>query len=146
MRKIASILLAVFAVGVHAASPEPIYFGGTWVGKMQYKASIASKVDQASYAVVDFTFFIDENGGVRGSSPENGCQIAGLASLDHYRQEKIHLDLNVSQCAHKILNTSVKGGFVIDRKTGFAAMEAGIIRPIVGGLHVIEMKANLRRG
>jgi len=53
---------------------------GTWRGQVQYQGTSSGGVVQEAVAVVPMVIGIDPRGQVKGSSPENGCVLKGIAA------------------------------------------------------------------
>ena len=52
---------------------------GNWRGQAEYVAKVNAVEDPAAHAVVDLFLTVEPGGKVTGRSPDNGCQLLGIA-------------------------------------------------------------------
>ncbi len=81
---------------------------GDWRGQVQYQVTHQGQTLPDAHAVVQATISIDPQGKILGSSPENGCQMKGIASPNTI-PTILNLDITLSGCAFKKLNRRLTG-------------------------------------
>lgn len=81
---------------------------GDWRGQVQYQATYQGQPLSEAHAIVQTTVSIDPQGKILGSSPENGCQMKGIAS-PNTMPTVLNLDITLSGCTFKKLNRRLTG-------------------------------------
>lgn len=81
---------------------------GNWRGQVQYQATYQGQPHPDAHAIVQMTVSIDPKGRILGSSPENGCQMKGIAS-PNTMPTVLNLDITLTGCTFKKLNRRLTG-------------------------------------
>jgi hypothetical protein len=136
---IASLVLADSALAQIQPSPY-----GHWSGQTQYQAMIGTTSDPVAHVVIDLALNIDPRGKVTGSSPENGCQLLGVASPG-LAPFIVSLDVTLTNCSYARFNRVYKGQLSVLGKDahGSFALSAIDITPPKGA--TFTLSATLQR-
>lgn len=85
---------------------------GDWRGQTQYQATFRGQPLSEAHAVLQTMISIDSQGKILGSSPENGCQMKGIASPG-IAPSILNLDITLSGCTFKKFNRRLTGSLAL---------------------------------
>ena len=97
-------------------------FHGRWYGTLQLQAKVGETRVAGALALVQASFTVDENGGVRGSAPDAGCQFRGIATWD----ELLHtyaIEAGATGCKVAELNRRYNGQMLMPGIGASATLE-----------------------
>src|SRR5690348_16401525 len=114
------LLLLVTPWAVSAQDYSTPY--GAWRGQAQYQVSVQSVPDPAAHAVSPLVIEIDTAGKLKGSSPENGCQLLGIARPSPV-PTLLNLDVTISGCRYAGLNRRYSGTFGLYTQRKYASLD-----------------------
>nr|WP_264178093.1 restriction endonuclease [Dechloromonas denitrificans] len=118
---------------------------GTWRGQVQYQGTGAGGVVQEAMAVVPMTIDIDPQGKVKGSSPENGCSLKGIAAPG-IMPVSVNLDVTFTGCHYKGLNRRFSGTLFVIQAQKYAQLSLnGSHVVVLGGATFFDVKGTMRR-
>lgn len=118
---------------------------GTWRGQIQYQTNVAGGINQDAMAVVAMTMDIDPQGRVRGSSPENGCRLRGIASPGVI-PASITLDVTFAGCNFSGYNRRLFGTLFVNSAQKYAqfSLNGSHVTPLAA-MSFFDIKGTLRR-
>ncbi|MFZ5555285.1 MAG: hypothetical protein ACOZDY_00960 [Pseudomonadota bacterium] len=90
---------------------------GVWYGQAQYQASKAGQPVNEAHAVVQLAIRVEPGGKLVGQSPENGCQLLGLAT-PFVGPNSFQLDVTLSKCGFSMLNRRYTESLALNPKAG----------------------------
>lgn len=118
---------------------------GTWRGQVQYQGTASGGVVHEAMAVVPMTIDIDPQGKVKGSSPENGCNLKGIAAPG-ILPVSVSLDVTFTGCHYKGLNRRFSGSLYVNQAQKHARLSLnGSHVVVLGGVTFFDVKGTLRR-
>lgn len=118
---------------------------GTWRGQVQYQGTGAGGVVQEAMTVVPMTIDIDPQGKVKGSSPENGCSLKGIAAPG-IMPLSVSLDVTFTGCHYKELNRRFSGTLFVNQAQKYAQLSLnGSHVVVLGGATFFDVKGTMRR-
>jgi len=85
---------------------------GDWRGQAQYQATFKGQPLSEAHAVLQTMISIDPQGKILGSSPENGCQMKGIASPG-IAPTILNLDITLSGCTFRKFNRRLTGSLAL---------------------------------
>ena len=96
-------------------------------------------------AVVPMVIDIDPRGQVKGSSPENGCVLKGIAAPG-FAPTVLNLDITLAGCQYKGLNRRFSGSIFVNQAQKFAqfSLSGSHVVPM-GTMTLFDIKGTLRR-
>lgn len=107
---------ATSEVGKPAKSIELDYSTpyGVWRGQAQYQGTTAKgQTMPEAHVVVPLMIEVEKQGRVRGSSPENGCRLLGVAAPS-VAPNILRLDVTLTECRYPVLNRRYSGTLVLN--------------------------------
>ena len=118
---------------------------GTWRGQVQYQGTSSGGVVQEAMAVVPMVIDIDPRGQIKGSTPENGCVLKGIAAPG-FTPTMLNLDVTLTGCQYKGLNRRFSGSIVVNPAQKYAqfALSGSYVVPM-GAVTLFDIKGTLRR-
>ncbi len=118
---------------------------GGWRGQTQYQATVSGVVSPEAHAVVQMTIEIDPQGKVIGSSPENGCQLKGLATPG-VTAAIANLDVTFSGCTYNGFNRRMSGRLAVYSAKKYAQLSLSGFSMGVGKIAAsFDIRATMRR-
>jgi len=118
---------------------------GGWRGQAQYQATVAGAVSPEAHAVVQMIIEVDPLGKVMGSSPENGCQLKGIASPG-WTAAIANLDVTFSGCTYTGFNRRMSGRLVISSAKKHAQISLSTFSVGVGKVAAwYDIRATMQR-
>jgi len=118
---------------------------GTWRGQVQYQATTKGETVPAAMAVVPMTIEIDPQGKIKGSSPENGCKLNGIAAPGIGLQS-LTLDITLSECLYPGFNRRFSGLIAVNQAQKYALLSLnGSHMVLMGNMSIFEIKGTMRR-
>lgn len=118
---------------------------GTWRGQVQYQGTSSGGVVQEAMAVVPMTLDIDPQGKVKGSSPENGCSLKGIAAPG-IMPASVSLDVTFTDCRYKGLNRRFSGTLFVNQAQKYAQLSLnGSHVVVLGSATFFDVKGTMRR-
>lgn len=101
-----------------------------------------------AHAVVPLMIEVEQQGRVRGVSPENGCKLLGVAA-PYVAPNMLKLDVTLSECRHSALNRRYTGMLTVSAARNSAQLSLGSMRDMVGtmlqGAASFDVKATMKR-
>ena len=96
-------------------------------------------------AVVPMVIDIDPRGQIKGSTPENGCVLKGIAAPG-FTPTLLNLDITLSGCQYKGLNRRFSGSIVVNPAQKYAqfSLSGSYVVPM-GAMTLFDIKGTLRR-
>jgi len=132
---------------VHGDTANSAYSSpsGTWRGQVQYQGTSSGSVVQEVMAVVPLVIDIDPRGQVKGSSPENGCVLKGIAAPG-FTPTLLKLDITLTRCQYKGLNRRFSGSILVNQAQKYAqfSLSGSHVVPM-GVMTLYDIKGTLRR-
>ena len=118
---------------------------GSWRGQVQYQGTSSGGVVQEAMTVVPMVIDIDPRGQVKGSSPENGCVLKGIAAPG-FAPTLLNLDITLTGCQYKGLNRRFSGSILVNQAQKYAqfSLSGSNVAPM-GKLTLFDIKGTLRR-
>lgn len=117
---------------------------GPWRGEAQYQIRNVGLRSDGTHSVVPLILEISEEGKVTGASPENGCQMLGIASPG-YTPKILNLDTTLSNCAAKEMNRRYGGSLSINSQDRTARLRLHTQQIGIGISVFGEINAVMRR-
>lgn len=117
---------------------------GPWQGEVQYQVMNAGLRQNGTHFVVPLSIQISEDGKFVGSSPENRCQLLGVASPG-YTPKILNLDVTLSTCAAEDLNQRYHGSLVLNTTARTAQLSLHAQRIGSGAALIADVKGTMRR-
>jgi hypothetical protein len=118
---------------------------GAWRGQTQYQATVSGAVSREAHAVVQMTIEIDPQGKVMGSSPENGCQLKGIATPGGLATIA-NLDVTFSGCTYNGYNRRMSGRLAVYSAKKYAQLSLSGFSMGVGKIAAsFDIRATMRR-
>ncbi|WP_164844463.1 DUF4124 domain-containing protein [Azoarcus sp. DN11] len=117
---------------------------GPWQGEAQYQVMNAGLQQNGTHFVVPLSIQISEDGKFVGSSPENRCQLLGVASPG-YTPKILNLDVTLSNCAAEDLNQRYQGSLVLNTAARTAQLNLHAQRIGIGLAVIADVKGTMRR-
>lgn len=117
---------------------------GPWQGEAQYQVTNAGLRQNGTHFVVPLSMEISEDGKFVGSSPENRCQLLGVASPG-YTPKILNLDVTLSNCAAEDLNQRYQGSLVLNTAARTAQLSLHAQRIWPGVALIADVKGTMRR-
>jgi len=118
---------------------------GAWRGQAQYQTNIAGAASPEAHAVVQMIIEIDPQGKVVGSSPENGCQLKGLATPGGMATIA-NLDVTFSGCTYSGYNRRMSGRLAVSSAQKYAQLNLAAVSVGVGKIAAsFDIRATMRR-
>ena len=121
-------------------------FHGNWYGPLQLQAKVGETRVAGAHALVQSSFTVDENGSVRGSAPDAGCQFRGIASWDALLHTYA-LEVSATGCKVAELNRRYNGQLLMPGSgvSATLALSAGGNAGLPAREIVAEVRATLHR-
>lgn len=117
---------------------------GPWRGEAQYQLMNAGLRSEGTHFVVPLMIDIAEEGKFVGASPENNCQMLGIASPGH-TPKMLNLDVTLSNCPASDLNQRYHGSLIMDTANRSAQLRLHAQRIGIGTVLMADIKATVRR-
>ena len=118
---------------------------GSWRGQVQFQGTASGGVVQGAMAVVPLTIDIDPQGKVKGSSPENGCNLKGIAGPG-ITPLALSLDVTFTECRYPGLNRRFSGSIFVNQAQKYAQLSLNGSQVVVfGSITFFDVKGTLRR-
>jgi len=121
---------------------------GIWRGQAQFQATVNSQIEREAHAVVPLLVKIENQGRVRGASPENGCKLLGVAS-PYVTANMLKLDVTLSECRYPDLNRRYSGWVVLDQSKNSAQFSLNSFNQglalVSKGIARFDIKATMTR-
>lgn len=118
---------------------------GTWQGQVQYQATSRGETVPSAMAVVPMTIDIDAQGKIKGSSPENGCKLSGIAAPG-FSAQSLNLDVTLSECRYVGFNQRFSGVITVNQAQKYALFSLiGSHVVIMGNMSIFDIKGTMRR-
>jgi hypothetical protein len=121
-------------------------FTGKWFGALQFEASLAGVAVANARSQVQFAFSVDDDGSVRASAPDSGCQFRGTASFDDLLDAEV-LELSASACKVAEFNQRYRGQMLLPADGAVATVTLSVTRYLGQPARpaINELRANLHR-
>lgn len=132
---------------VHGDAANSAYSlpSGTWRGQVQYQATTKGGIVPAAMAVVPMTIEIDPQGKIKGSSPENGCKLNGIAAPG-ISPQSLSLDVTFSECRYVGFNRRFSGVIAVNQAQKYALLSLnGSHIVVMGNMSIFDIKGTMRR-
>jgi hypothetical protein len=121
---------------------------GIWRGQAQFQATVNSQIEREAHDVVPLLVKIENQGRVRGASPENGCKLLGVAS-PYVTANMLKLDVTLSECRYPDLNRRYSGWVVLDQSKNSAQFSLNSFNQglalVSKGIARFDIKATMTR-
>lgn len=117
---------------------------GPWSGQAQYQIRHSGAQPDGAHFMAFTKLLIGEDGKVTGLSPENNCQILGLASPTH-TPTMLNLDVTLSNCPAKQFNRRYYGTLLMNARSRTASLNVRSYQIGIGQLAAAEIRATLAR-
>jgi hypothetical protein len=117
---------------------------GPWQGEAQYQVMNAGLRQNGTHFVVPLSIEISEDGKFVGTSPQNRCQLLGVASPG-YTPKILNLDVTLSNCAAEDLNQRYQGSLVLNTASRTAQLSLHAQRIWPGLTLIADVKGTMRR-
>jgi len=141
------------ATGQAGKSAQPIELDyttpyGTWRGQAQYQATANGQPAPEAHVVVPLVIQVEKQGRVRGTSPENGCKMLGVAA-PYFAPNVLSLDVTLSECRYPVLNRRYSGTLALYQSSNtlqfsLQSFNQGLAAVTKGPAH-FDIKATMRR-
>lgn len=122
---------------------------GGWRGQAQYQGTtVKGQTVREAHAVVPLVIEVEKPGRVRGSSPENGCKLLGVAA-PYVASNMLTLDVTLSECRYPALNRRYSGTLVLYQSSNSAQLSLRslnhMVAVLIEGPANFDIKATMRR-
>ncbi len=101
-----------------------------------------------AHVVVPLVIEVEKQGRVRGTSPENGCKLLGVAA-PYVVSNMLKLDVTLSECRYSALNRRYSGMLVLYQSGNSVQFSLRSLNPMVAVLMVgpsnFDIKATMKR-
>jgi hypothetical protein len=88
---------------------------GAWRGQAQYQGTVKGQPLREAHVVVPLVIELEKQGRVRGASPENGCNLLGVAAP--MSANLLTLDVTLTNCRFPALNRRYSGTLALYQTT-----------------------------
>jgi len=121
---------------------------GIWHGQAQYQASTKGQAVPEAHVVVPLVIQVEKQGRMRGASPENGCQLLGVAA-PYFSPNVLSLDVTLSECRYPALNRRYSGTLALYQSSNtvqlsLQSFNIGLAAVTKGAAH-FDIKATMQR-
>lgn len=121
---------------------------GIWRGQAQYQATVKGQAVREAHVVVPLIIELEQQGRVRGESPENGCKLLGVAA-PYYAPNVLTLDVTLSGCRYPALNRRYSGTLALYQSSNsvqlsLQSFNMGLASVVKGAAH-FDIKATMKR-
>jgi hypothetical protein len=120
---------------------------GIWRGQAQYQASEKGQLMHDAHAVMPLVLQVEKQGRVRGTSPENGCKMLGVAA-PYVTPNILMLDVTLSGCRYPAFNRRYSGTLALyqsNNSVQFSLHSINVESAFIGKVGYLEIKATMRR-
>jgi hypothetical protein len=120
---------------------------GIWRGQAQYQASEKGQVLSDAHAVLPLVIQVEKQGRVRGTSPDNGCKMLGIAAPS-VTPNVLMLDVTLSECRYPAFNRRYSGTLALYQPSNsvqFSLHSINAASAFIGKVGYLEIKATMRR-
>lgn len=122
---------------------------GVWRGQAQYQGTtLKGQAMSEAHVVVPLVIEVEKQGRVRGTSPENGCKLLGVAA-PYVVSNMLKLDVTLSECRYSALNRRYSGMLVLYQSGNSVQFSLRSLNPMVAVLMVgpsnFDIKATMKR-
>ncbi len=122
---------------------------GVWRGQAQYQGTTAKgQAMPEAHVVVPLLIEVEKQGRVRGSSPENGCKLLGVAA-PYVAPNILRLDVALTECRYPGLNRRYSGMLTLNQSSNLVQFSLRSLNPMVAvlieGPSNFDIKATMKR-
>lgn len=117
---------------------------GTWRGQVQLQATGTGGVIHDAMSIVPMTIDIASQGMIKGSSPENGCSLKGIAAPGMV-PTSLMLDITLSGCRYADFNRRLHGVLSLNQAQKYALISLRGSNSNPFGMVFYDIKGTMRR-
>jgi hypothetical protein len=122
---------------------------GIWRGQAQYQGTtVKGQAMREAHVVVPLMIEVEKQGRVRGTSPENGCKLLGVAA-PYFSPNVFTLDVTLSECRYPALNRRYSGTLALYQSSNTVQLSLRslnhMVAVLIEGPSNFDIKATMKR-